>query len=266
MKSRLKLSGLLPILFLYGCGTLGNGYGWGEQATVRPGWQHAGRAAREAFLDPVTWVPLLTGSAIAVTGSDQNISDWARDHTPIFGSANAADDWSDRFNRSAQIGYFATMLATPSGAGADWWKNKGKGLLVGLTAISTNSILTSELKNGINRERPNGSDRRSLPSGHASGAAVHSALGRRNTQYLPVDTGTQHFVDIYFLAIMAGSSWARVEGGFHFPTDVLAGMALGNFLGQFFDRSFMGIGEDGLQTSFYLLPGQGHFLINLQLD
>jgi len=35
-----------------------------------------------------------------------------------------------------------------------------------------------------------------------------------------------------------GTGWARVEAGAHFPGDVLAGIALGNFVSGVFDRAF----------------------------
>lgn len=37
-------------------------------------------------------------------------------------------------------------------------------------------------------------------------------------------------MEIGFGMITAGTAWARVEGGVHYPSDVLAGMALGHFV------------------------------------
>ncbi|HEY9549105.1 MAG TPA: phosphatase PAP2 family protein, partial [Kiloniellaceae bacterium] len=39
------------------------------------------------------------------------------------------------------------------------------------------------------------------------------------------------------LAVMTG--WARVEAGAHHPADVLAGLALGNFLAVFASEAFL---------------------------
>ena len=43
--------------------------------------------------------------------------------------------------------------------------------------------------------------------------------------------------------LAAGTAWARVEAGKHYPTDVLAGAAIGHFLTAVIHDSFMGLGE-----------------------
>jgi membrane-associated phospholipid phosphatase len=42
-----------------------------------------------------------------------------------------------------------------------------------------------------------------------------------------------------FRVIAAGTSWARVEGGKHYPSDVLFGAALGNFVAIFVHDAFL---------------------------
>ena len=37
-----------------------------------------------------------------------------------------------------------------------------------------------------------------------------------------------------------GTAWARVEAGEHYPSDVLFGMALGNFFARFATGAFLG--------------------------
>ena len=47
-------------------------------------------------------------------------------------------------------------------------------------------------------------------------------------------------------ALDAGTAWARVEGERHYPSDVLAGMAIGHFFGAFITDAFLGLDyEDG---------------------
>jgi membrane-associated phospholipid phosphatase len=47
----------------------------------------------------------------------------------------------------------------------------------------------------------------------------------------------------YLLA--SGVGWARVEGRRHYPSDVLAGAALGHFLTAFIHDAFMNLPEAG---------------------
>jgi hypothetical protein len=39
---------------------------------------------------------------------------------------------------------------------------------------------------------------------------------------------------------VGGASWARLEGNYHYPSDVLLGAALGNFIGRFLNDAFIG--------------------------
>jgi len=50
-------------------------------------------------------------------------------------------------------------------------------------------------------------------------------------------------MEIGFGVIAAGTAWARVEGGVHYPSDVLAGMALGHFVAAFINDAFMGLND-----------------------
>ena len=37
------------------------------------------------------------------------------------------------------------------------------------------------------------------------------------------------------------ANWSRIEGGQHYPSDVLLGATIGNFLSRFFNDAFMGL-------------------------
>jgi hypothetical protein len=50
-------------------------------------------------------------------------------------------------------------------------------------------------------------------------------------------------------------AWARVEGEKHYPTDVLVGAALGNFITRFVHDAFMNLDEHE-RFSFYLEPAR----------
>jgi membrane-associated phospholipid phosphatase len=51
----------------------------------------------------------------------------------------------------------------------------------------------------------------------------------------------------------AAVGWARVESRKHFPTDVLAGACLGNFLSVFIHDAFMNLPEDS-RFGFHIEP------------
>lgn len=144
----------------------------------------------------------------------------------------------------------ATLLATPSGEDAgEWITNKIKGEVVEAAAIGATGFATNELKSATARERPNGADSESFPSGHSSIASVHAELAIYNLESVDMSPGWKSTATIGIRAAAFGTAWARVEGGWHYPSDTLAGMALGNFLASFATRAFMGDQAKSLSLS-----------------
>lgn len=91
-----------------------------------------------------------------------------------------------------------------------------KGLLLDVIAVST-------LKTVVGRTRPDGSDTRSFPSGHTSGAfTISTILSRRHG----LKVGIPAFGLATFTAI------ARMEDNRHYFSDVVAGAAIGIAVGQ----------------------------------
>ncbi len=52
------------------------------------------------------------------------------------------------------------------------------------------------------------------------------------------------FLNTGFKALAVGTSWARVEANAHFPSDVLAGYALGHFISSFIHDAFLGLDQN----------------------
>lgn len=228
---------LLSLGLLAGCGTLPHDRSWGADADAAPGWTHVAGSARRAAADARVWAPLAAAAALQIDGWDREASDWAREHAPVFGSPAAARRRSDEWRDAADYAWLASALAAQSGD--DWAANKARGLAVGAVAVTANGALTGALKSAFGRERPNGFDRRSLPSGHASGAAVRTALASRHLEFVPVRPVAREALDLGLDAITLGTAWARVEAGVHYPSDVLCGMALGRFLGAWINDAFL---------------------------
>jgi hypothetical protein len=228
------------IAMLAGCGTLANGRGWGQDATLFPGWHRVGKAALNAALEPGTWAPVAGAAIFQIDHLDRQVSHWASNHTPIFGSQTNAGTASDVLNGVSEGTTLITALATPSGEqSSDWALNKAKGLSVDIAAVALTSGITSGLKSAVNRPRPTGSGQ-SFPSGHASNTSVCNTLSARNVDCLSIPDGARLGLKIGFTALTVSTAWARVEAKQHYPSDVLAGMALGQFLGAFINDAFLG--------------------------
>jgi hypothetical protein len=239
-----RLALICCVLSLAACGTLPNGKRWGEDATLLPGWERVQTSAVNAAKDPWTWAPLLGAAAFQIDDFDRRTSDWAREHTPIFGSQNSAREWSDDLRSASSFAHYATIIATPGGEQpGDWIVSKVKGTLVGVAAVSATGQITNFLKEQTDRERPNGADGESFPSGHTSASSVHTRLAARNLQSIPMSDTTRTTLNVGLHALTFGTSWARIEAGWHYPADTLFSMALGNFLGSFINDAFMGLQE-----------------------
>ena len=81
---------------------------------------------------------------------------------------------------------------------------------------------------------------RSFPSGHTSAVAVNSILTRRNIEYLNLSPFAEGSLNIALSSMTLATGWARIEGAKHYPTDILIGAALGNFVGAFINDAFLG--------------------------
>lgn len=243
--SRLLLAPLAAFLF-GGCASLPDADRWGEGATYRPGWERVRLSAIDAVRDPRVWIPAVGAGALQIGNMDEEISEWAVEHTPVFGSPRNADDWSDGLRLASILAYHASVLATPSGEDpASWFENKAKGYLVGTTAVAATAFATRQLKASVDRQRPNETDDDSFPSGHSSITAVFTRLTSRNLRWIETGDRARHTLDLGLDGLTIATAWARVESGEHFPSDTLFGMALGNFLAAFVNDAFLGMEDSG---------------------
>jgi len=138
--------------------------------------------------------------------------------------------------------WIASGLVAPSGdSTAGWIEAKAKGFGVeggaGIVTLGTVEVL----KTTVQRTRPDGSDKQSFPSGHSTGAAFFSTVSSRNIEALSWSEGTTTAAQIGLGALTAATAWARVEANKHYPSDVLAGVAIGHFFGAFLTDAFLGL-------------------------
>jgi membrane-associated phospholipid phosphatase len=231
---------LFASLVAAGCGHLPDGRLWADDVTAAPGWQRIGQAGVRAAREPETWVPAAAALVIALAGSDANLSGWATDHTPMFGSRAQAAGASDVLAGSAYAAAALTAATAPSGdRPGPWCVDKLKGLAVEAAAVAANDGATLLVKRSTRRERPDLTNRQSLPSAHTSGSAVSSALAVRNISAHELPSWARVASRVGADALVAATGWARVEAGRHYVSDVLAGAALGHFIGAFVHDTFL---------------------------
>jgi membrane-associated phospholipid phosphatase len=257
------LFGVTFILFvLTGCGTLQNGRGWGQDAIYPVELKRIAYSAYRAFFDLQTLLPAAGALVFNIDHYDQRVSKWAITHHPIFGSTNSASNASDYLSYGLGAETLVTALATPSGKDPkDWTTNKAKGVGVEVGAELATAGVTSLLKQTTNRTRPNGGDN-SFPSGHSSDAFSSTTLANRNLNSIKMSDEMRIPLQVTNIVLATGVAWARVEAGAHYPSDVLAGAAIGHFLSAFMYDAFMGLPEHK-RWGFYVSPTKGGAMIGL---
>jgi len=253
----------IALIPFQGCGTVSNGRGWGQDATLTPGWDRIKRSAVDAALSPETWGPIAGAMVLQIGHMDKRISDWASDNNPVFGSENNAAKWSNYLEFSSGVVYFTTVMATPGGDDAsEWLTDKAKGLAIGAAASGITSASTTILKKVSSRTRPNGSAETSFPSGHESDTAVLTTLAMRNIDSLSLSPESRMIADIGIAGIAVGTGWGRVEGKKHYPSDVLVGYALGHFFSAFINDAFLGP-DNGKAPQLTLAPSRKGMWVGL---
>jgi hypothetical protein len=151
------------------------------------------------------------------------------------------------------VGGSIVLNALFPGEGRNTWDN----LWESAEALGTTALITSTLKIAIPRTRPSGGTY-SFPSGHTSAAFSAASL-------LDDNFGGVIGVSAYGVAGLTG--YSRIESGAHYPSDVLAGAAIGILTTQVLDALHWGRGPEshgiaagGLRMEVEPLDGRGAML------
>lgn len=238
--SKKCLAASIVALIFTGCGTLADGRRWGE-VTLWPSTEHVKQCAVRAACEPTTWVPAAGAVVFAFGDLDEEVVEWAVDERPIFGSAENAQDINEAFVRALNYANYGTALVTPSGDRPVGWtiaKAQGIGIEWGIRQVVLGTTIA--LKEATGRTRPDGGDDLSFPSGDASRTFAQAALTARNLDAIPLSPWARCVGKVGAYGMASSVAWARVELERHFPSDVLAGAALGNFLAVFLHDVFLG--------------------------
>ncbi len=163
---------------------------------------------------------------------------------------------SDHLRSASGAIWFVSGVATPSGHDTGELllnKARGFGVQIGSAVILRHTV--GFLKSTTDRTRPNGGGE-AFPSLHAASSAHYNTMAAKNIVALECPSRSTQLVRIGLGGLTAVTAWARVEANQHYPSDVLAGMALGRFFGAFFTDAFLGIGDPGAPTVL-LTPTRG---------
>lgn len=247
----MKVLAILALVTISGCSVSGRTT-LGETSTISPGWERLKQASVQAFHDPHVWAPLVGAAVLQINDLDEQISDDLREDTPLFGSEQDALDASDDFEDWTKMAYVTTALITPGpDSTGDWLMTKGKLLTGEYLAVEAADLASTELKDTIKRERPNGYNKKSTPSGHSVRSSTQAQMTQLNIKFMPISDTSKQVLDLSINGVAALSAYARVEGGMHYPSDVLFGWALGRFVGH-------------IATAF-ILPDQQNIMIIPQI-
>lgn len=260
------LAGVLALgaVLCSGCGTLPDGRRWGGEATALPGWRQTGRRAWRAALDPQTWAPLAAAALLQIDDMDHELSDWAVEHTPLFGSPDKAEDATGWTGNLLDYALYTSMILPPSGDGVgEWILNRAGGVAVEFTSVGVAGYTVDVLKETTARTRPNGANDRSLPSNHATRSSVDVTLAARNLDATPMPAAARWTAQAGLYGLGVAASWSRVEAAGHYPSDVLVGWALGHFWGTFVHDAFLWRGEPPVLVEVAPVPGGAQLVLRV---
>ena len=216
---------------LAGCSTL----------PASEGWSRAREAAVAAARDPWVWGPLAGAAALQVGNADHRISRWAVRETPVFGSTTHAAAASDTLRSVAVVADAAVVLMEPRQEGSrNGFEDKALNYVEDLAAATVAIGATHVLKSATARQRPSGQDNESFPSGHVTIAATYDRLAAMRLQRFNADPALTSGLGYGLDAVSFATAWARIEAGAHYPSDTLAGLAIGAFSARFFAEALRG--------------------------
>lgn len=230
----------------------------GDRINVSPGWQKFSQRLNNVVRRPQFWAPLAGALAVQIDDQDERLTERLREDTPIFGSTSDASQASDDLRDLTRLGYMTTALVAPVNRETNWGETKLKLLLTEWAGVEATGVLTGWIKEASDRERPDGRDRRSFPSGHTSKATAQARFAILNSEYLPISETTETAMNAGFNGLAIGTAWARIEAGRHHPSDVLAGWSLGYLVSEV-ARVFIDDGGPPAQISVQLLDSEWQF-------
>ena len=161
--------------------------------------------------------PLLIGGGATGIGAlfDDEVADWIAD--PEHGFGTTLEDGAAPAVVGAAV---AVLFATGRAADGPRYRAMTYDLM---HAFLINAGYTTLLKEVVRRERPNGEDQLSFPSGHASNAFTLAAVAERHYGWK---------VGLPAYALAGAVAVSRLQRNKHYLSDVMAGATLGYIVGR----------------------------------
>ncbi len=197
--------------------------------------------------------PLLVGSVLAGTGSllDDEVQDAFADEDDVFA------DFSGDNMGPAELGVVTLGLFIGGRFSDDL---RFRAMTYDLSVAATVNLgYTSALKAMVNRERPNGGDEDSFPSGHTSNAFALASVA--SAHY-----GKKVGIPAYAVASAVGVN--RLRSDHHWLSDVVSGAALGTIVGWAVVRQNDRLVEDqgSLHRTVSIMPVLGPGFQGVQME
>jgi len=225
-----KACSVLLVMFVYGFTEVN---GRDSNRVFIKSFKQIGFSAKNAIMDPYTLGALTLATGIYLANKDQQISDWATSHHPVFGSEQRARTTTDLLQYSSLAIYGLTTIVKNNRNGNSAITFPIINVSSDISAIFLTVFTTELLKNNVGRLRPNHGDTRSFPSGHTSFTTINANLTSHQLNTMEMKSDTRLLCNAALATMVTATAWGRIEGKKHYPSDVLAGAALGNFIGNF---------------------------------
>lgn len=225
-------------------------------------------AFRSAAMDPVTLVPLAGSLIFSVGDLDEEVSEWAADNNPVYGSKDHAKSWSDGMTLGLVATTGVTALLSPCAVrnNGDCTFGTYSRFIENTIAMVTNEAVTLAAKETFDRDRPSGEDSKSFWSGHASNSFSAAQLSARNIQLMASLDENDKRPRIWLTTVAGATAWARVEAEKHYPSDVLFGAAAGNFISLLIQNYFDASGRLSSSHMVAVMPNPDGLFLQLRTN
>ena len=204
-----------------------------------PSMERVTDVTKVVIREPETWVPLTAAALIGIAGVDREISDWASENTPVFGSQETADNRSDDIRNLLIAGMAATSAFAPVPVVDDRNQYRVRRFAANALGGIASASVVEFGKVTVRRDRPNDRNSESFPSGHSGGAFTAAVQIEQTLNETIEKPWLRKSIKVGTTGAASLVAWARVEAQEHFPVDVLVSAGFSNLIAKVFYQSLV---------------------------